>query len=325
VYPETQATVRWVLDRGTASVRGSERLARDARRLSPELPIDADILRVPAGPGALHVERYGQGGEPFVLLHGFATSSFLWRNIAPALAAGGHTAFAVDLMGYGESDRPPECDYSIGAQTEYLDRAMTGLRLTRATLVGLDVGGGVAQRLAVLNPARVTRLVLVNSVGLDECPGKDVRTVQRGTARFAFAVSRGVLGAAPLLRRVLEGSVVDPGRMPPRLLARYLAPYVGADGVSHLLTLARALRSEDVEQLDLASITAPTQIVWGEADRWFDSGLPERLQQAIPGSQLIRLAGVSRLVPEEAPDTLSRILLEWAAAVEAPESDTIEA
>lgn len=296
-----------------------------AHRLSPELPIDADILRVPAGPGALHVERYGQGGEPYVLLHGFATSSFLWRAIAPALAAGGQTAFAVDLMGYGEADRPLECDYSIAAQTEYLDRAMTGLRLTRATLVGIDIGGGVAQRLAVLNPSRVTRLVLVNSVGLDECPGKDVRAVQRGTARFAFAVSRGVLGAAPLLRRVLEGSVSDPSRMPQRLVARYLAPYVGADGVSHLLTLARALRSEDVEQLELSSIAAPTQIVWGEEDRWFDSGLPERLQGAIPSSQLIRLAGVARLVPEEAPDTLSRILLERVEAVEEPRGDTIEA
>jgi pimeloyl-ACP methyl ester carboxylesterase len=262
------------------------------------------------------VERYGQGGEPFVLVHGFATSSFLWRAVGPALAANGHTAFALDLMGYGESDRPIECDYSIAAQTEYLDRAMTALRLTRATVVGIDMGGGVAQRLAVLNPLRVSRLVLINSVGLDDCPGKDVRAVQTGTARFAFAVARGVLGAAPLLRRVLEGSVADPAHMPARLVARYLAPFVGADGVSHLLTLARALRTEDVEQLDLSAITAPTQIVWGEEDRWLDSGLAERLQSAISGSTLIRLPGVARLVPEEAPETLSRILLEWMEEVE---------
>jgi pimeloyl-ACP methyl ester carboxylesterase len=300
-------------------VRGSSppRVTADARRRSPRsLPIDADILRIPSGPGALHVERYGQGGEPFVLIHGFATSGFLWRVVAPALAASGHTAYALDLMGYGESDRPIECDYSIAAQTEYLDRALTALRI--------DVGGGVAQRLAALNPMRVTRLVLINSVGLDECPGRDVRAVQRGTARFAFAVSRGILGAAPLLRRVLEGSVADPRHMPPRLVARYLAPFVGADGVSHLLTLARALRTEDVEQLDLAAITAPTHILWGEEDRWLDSGLGERLRSAIPGSALIRLPGVARLVPEEAPETLSRILLEWATAPEEQSGEVVD-
>jgi pimeloyl-ACP methyl ester carboxylesterase len=54
----------------------------------------------------MHVERYGHGGAPIVLIHGFGTSSFLWRNIAPEIALANRTAFAVDLFGYGESDRP---------------------------------------------------------------------------------------------------------------------------------------------------------------------------------------------------------------------------
>ena len=83
-----------------------------------DLSLDADILRIPAGPGALHVERYGHGGEAVVLLHGFGTSSFLWRGVAPLLARAGHTAFAVDLMGYGEADRPLDGDFSIAAQVD---------------------------------------------------------------------------------------------------------------------------------------------------------------------------------------------------------------
>jgi len=51
-----------------------------------------------------------------LLVHGFPTSSFLWRAIAPRLAEAGHTAFAIDLLGYGESDRPLDGDYSIAAQ-----------------------------------------------------------------------------------------------------------------------------------------------------------------------------------------------------------------
>src|SRR5688572_17326936 len=189
-------------------------------------PIEADILRVPAGPGALHVERYGHGGEQIVLLHGFGTSSFLWRSVAPALATDGHTAYAVDLLGYGESDRPFDADYTLGAQAECVDRALSSLRLARVSLVGIDIGAAVAMQVVESRPARVARLAMVNPVALDELPGGDVRAVQRGTAKFALRVGRGILGAAPLLAPVLEKSVADPKSMPPRLVARYLAPFV---------------------------------------------------------------------------------------------------
>jgi pimeloyl-ACP methyl ester carboxylesterase len=280
--------------------------------------VDADVLRIPAGPGALNVERYGHGGESIVLLHGFGTSSFLWRNVAPALASAGHTAFAMDLMGYGESDRPIDADYSIAAQSEYLGRAVAALRLVRPTIVGIDHGGGVALRFAATGGDHLGRLVLINSVAFDECPARDVRTVQRNTARFAFNVARGILGAAPLLRRVLEGSVADAGHMPPRLVARYLAPYVGQAGVAHLLELARSLRATDVESIPLGAIAIPTLVIWGEEDPWLDSGLAERLQGAIAGSTLVRLPGVGRLVPEENPEGLASLLVEFLARAPEP-------
>jgi pimeloyl-ACP methyl ester carboxylesterase len=286
-----------------------------ARNCNPtsigELFIEADILRVPAGPGALHVERYGHGGEQIALIHGFGTSSFLWRAVAPALAMEGHTAYAIDLLGYGESDRPFDADYTLGAQAECVDRALSSLRLSRVSVVGIDIGAAVAMQLVVARPARVARLAMINPVALDEMPGGDVRAVQRGTAKFALRVGRGVLGAAPLLTPVLEKSVADPRSMPARLVARYLAPFVGSEGVSHLLTLARSVRREDLEGLDPGKIHVPTLIVWGEEDHWVDSGLGERLQATISGSTLVRLPGVGRLVPEEAADSLSRLLLEF--------------
>ncbi len=270
----------------------------------------ADLLRIPIGGGSVHVARYGQGGEPFVLLHGFATSGFVWRDVAEVLAASGHTAYAVDLLGYGESDRPMEAEFTIAAQTRYVERAMLGLRLERATVVGLDIGGAIAQRLAVFHPQRVERLALVNSVAFDECPGREVRLVQRSTARVALRIARGVLGAAPLLRPVLERHVANPENMPPQLVARYVAPYAGSDGVAHLLVLARALSADDLYRLDLASLRVPASIIWGDEEHFLDSGLPERLHTAIPGSTLTRLSGVGRLVPEEDAEGTARLLLE---------------
>ncbi|MHB1224070.1 MAG: alpha/beta fold hydrolase [Gemmatimonadaceae bacterium] len=275
--------------------------------------MEPDLLRIPVGPGAVHVDRYGHGGSPVVLVHGFGTSSFLWRNVAPLLARQGHTAFALDMFGYGESDRPWDADFGVAAQAEYLDRALTALRVGRPTVVGLGLGGAVALRLAATRPERVSRLVLVNTPAFDLLPGREVRMVQTKTARFALRVSRGVLGAAPLLTPVLRDGVADPAAMPDRLVARYLAPYVGRDGVRHLLVLASSVRGSEVEELALESIATPTLVVWGGRDRWLDSALADRLTATLRDARLVRLPTAGRLVPEEAPDELAALIHDFVS------------
>ena len=260
------------------------------------------------------MERYGHGGAPIVFLHGFGTSSFVWRELAPEIALANRTAFAIDLFGHGESDRPFDADFGIASQAELVDRALTALRLPRATVVGLDLGGAVALRLAASRPERVERLLLVNPIALDEVPAGDIKALQRNTARFAFRASRGILGAAPILGDLLRKSVADGSHMPDKLVARYLAPYVGEEGLNHLLLLARSIDDEDMEDAELGSLPQPTLIVWGDQDPWVGPRFPDRLADTIPGSRLVRLPGIGRLVPEEAPDALLGLLLEFIGA-----------
>ncbi|HEV8447252.1 MAG TPA: alpha/beta hydrolase [Gemmatimonadaceae bacterium] len=276
--------------------------------------MDADLLRIPVGPGSMHVERYGHGGSPILLVHGFGTCSFLWREVGPELASANRTAFAVDLFGYGESDRPFDAQFGIASQSDYLDHALTALRLTKATIVGVDLGGAVAMHLAYSRPERVERLVLVNPIAFDEVPADDVKMLQRNTARFAIRVSRGLLGAAPLVRELLERSVAAPDKMPDHLVARYMAPYVGQEGLNHLLSLARAVDGEDMLDVELGQLDCPTLIVWGDQDRFLSPKMADRLADTIPGSRLVRLPGTGRLVPEEAPETLANMILEFVGA-----------
>jgi pimeloyl-ACP methyl ester carboxylesterase len=273
--------------------------------------MQADVLRVPVGPGAMHVERFGHGGTAVILIHGFATSSFLWRNVAPAITEAGHTAYAIDMFGHGESDRPVDADFGIAAQAEYLDAAMTALRVSRGIIVGVDIGGDVALRLAATRPERVEKLVLINTPAFDELPARDITQMQRSTAKFAFRTTRGVLGAAPLIEGVLKGSVADPEHMPVKLIARYLAPFAGRDGVNHLLTLASSITDEDMDDIDLGTIHVPALILWGDRDEWVDPKMADRLCNALPDGRLVRLPGVGRLVPEENPEQVSSLLLEF--------------
>ena len=274
--------------------------------------MQADVLRVPVGPGAMHVERFGHGGTAVILIHGFGTSAFLWRNVAPAITDAGHTAYAVDLFGHGESDRPFDADFGIAAQAEYLDAAMTALRVARGIIVGVDIGGDVALRLAATRPERVEKLVLINTPAFDELPARDITQMQRSTAKFAFRTTRGILGAAPLIEGVLKGSVADPEtHMPVKLIARYLAPFVGKDGVSHLLALASSIREDDMEEIDLRTIHVPALVLWGERDQWLDARLADRLVNALPDGRLVRLPGVARLIPEENPERMNELLLDF--------------
>lgn len=274
--------------------------------------MQADVLRVPVGPGAMHVERFGHGGTAVILIHGFGTSSFLWRNVAPSITDAGHTAYAIDLFGHGESDRPIDADFGIAAQAEYLDAAMTALRVARGIIVGVDIGGNVALRLAATRPERVEKLVLINTPAFDELPARDITLMQRSTAKFAFRTTRGVLGAAPLIEGVLKGSVSDPAvHMPVKLIARYLAPFAGRDGVNHLLTLASSITADDLEDVDLKTIHVPALVLWGEEDQWVGSKMADRLTHALPDGRLVRLPGVGRLVPEENPDQMASLLLDF--------------
>jgi pimeloyl-ACP methyl ester carboxylesterase len=265
----------------------------------------------------LHAERYGFGDHPLVLLHGFATSTFLWRLVAPALPLGQVTAWALDLLGHGESDRPAEADYGIAAQATAVENAMTALRIGRATLVGVDMGAAAALRLAATRPARVHGLVLISPPPPGKARGDDLTELGRLAARHLFEASRGMLGAAAWVGPLLERSVASPQSMPPKLITRYAAPFVGADGVRHLQSLANAIADDDIEELDLRAITARTLVLRGERDVWCSAADATRLATAIKGGEVRALPGVARLLPEEAPAALAAILAEWAPALRA--------
>ena len=271
-------------------------------------------LRIPVGAGALHVERVGRGGKPIVLLHGFGTCAFLWRAVMPQLAANGYTALAIDLLGHGESDRPLEGRYKMVAQAEHVDLALTALRLPKAVVVAQDIGAFVALQLAARRPERVDRLVLINPPDPADLRGPSVRALQRASARIALG-AHGLFGAAPLLTPMLRESVAQKSLMTDLLAARYLAPFVGSDGVDHLLMLARSLENEAGDEIQLAAIRAPTLLLHGLRDHSIDATMLGALASSLSAVRELRMhafENAGKLVAEDAPDELSAVICEWA-------------
>src|SRR6476620_6155210 len=113
----------------------------------------------------VHYQEFGDAGDPpLILLHGYTASVYVWKTSAPMLAEAGFHVIAIDLVGFGYTEKPRFFDYTIQSQARMVARFMDRLGIGRATLVGSSYGGAVAATLALDYAERVEKLVLVDAV-----------------------------------------------------------------------------------------------------------------------------------------------------------------
>ena len=111
--------------------------------------------------------EYGTDGA-IVLLHDIMGGAFTWRDILPQLASTQRAVYAIDMLGYGQSDHPWQADTSIWGHADCLFFVFEQLNLTNIVLVGHGIGGGVAQVLATrLSRERVAALVLIDTIAYE--------------------------------------------------------------------------------------------------------------------------------------------------------------
>jgi pimeloyl-ACP methyl ester carboxylesterase len=239
-------------------------------------------------------------GEPVLFLHGFPTSSFLWNDVVRFMP-GGYRLIVLDQLGYGRSDRPDGSAVSVSAHAQRAIAVLDALHVPKACLVGHDLGGAVAQWMAVHAPERVTRMALVNSVGCDAWPHWRTRVARSlvGVARRLPATLLAGEAYASLLPGFADR---DEGR---HALDHFLRPFAQRGGRDALLAHLAAQRSGETATLALGSVRAPTAIVHGAHDPFVAVSLARRLQSAIPGATLDVIGDGSHFLPLDAPDRIA--------------------
>jgi pimeloyl-ACP methyl ester carboxylesterase len=244
-------------------------------------------------------------GEPVIFLHGFPTSSHLWSEVVPLMPKG-HRVVVIDLLGYGRSDRPDDRDVTVRGHAERVIGLLDALSINYACIVGHDVGGGIAQTLAVRWPARVSRLCLVNSVAFDDWPGREVKV-----ARAMLPLTRHLPATwlLSILRTDLMRGYLTSGRAAPSI-DMYVRPFASPEGRDALVAHLSALDSTETKGLEprLKDIVAPTAIVWGAEDPFLSPELGRRLQRMIPGATLDVIADQRHFTPEEAPERVAEVI-----------------
>ena len=262
-------------------------------------------LEAPGQPAiGLHVEEVG-AGPPLVLIHGLGASTFTWRHVVPALAKR-HRVIAIDLPGFGRSDKPRDQAYSAASQAALVAAFLRKADLRSVTLIGHSFGGTVALLTALeLNgdQSRIARLVVIDAPALKQDFGDTAELLRTpGLPYAAVAVAPPEIVARLLLRYVSAS-----GRNVPEADIRgYAAPFYDAGARHAFIATAQAILDANVSTMGARyrDIRQPTLLVWCRRDRIVPLATGRKLARRLPNARLEILKACNHLPQDEVPLTL---------------------
>lgn len=260
----------------------------------------------------------GGNGPPILLLHGWPTHSFIWRRVMPALAGLG-TVYALDLPGFGASDKPLDGEYTLTWFSGFVEGFADALGLHGVTLIAHDIGAPAGLMWAIRRPAKVKAVAILNAPVFPWRTGLDwlSQTLLRTPLVGRLMVTR--LG----LSRLLKANVVRKSAMPPDVVHHYLAPF----RTSHERALLRRMilrplefgrRNELVTLSDqVARLGVSMAIIYGAADPLCGRHM-EQLAERLPDASVVRLEGCGHYVQEDCPEQLEEALLAFLRGLREP-------
>ncbi len=258
----------------------------------------------------LHYQAKG-AGTPLVLLHGFTSSTYSWKDVFEPLSKS-FRVIAVDLKGFGFSAKP-DGDYTRRAQAMLIAHLLDHLKIEKAWLCGNSMGGEVALNLALRHPERVAGLVLIDSGGVEVegsgslAPGY---LLIPGVGRLLMALA---LTSDKLVREGLEKSFYDDTKVTAELVAVYHRPLKTRGGQLASLR-ARTQFGQFPIEAELGSVTAPALLIWGAEDELIPVAAGRKMNALIKNSQLVVIEKCGHLPQEEMP---GRVVAEITKFIEA--------
>lgn len=260
----------------------------------------------------IHFQEFGDASDPTLLLiHGYTASTYVWHAVAPDLADAGFHVVALDLLGFGYSDKPASFDYAIASQARVVERFMNRMGIGRAAVVGSSYGGAVASTLALDYPERVEKLVLVDAVCNDEVLSNPVLRLASvpGVGEFLAPF---LIDSKRFLKHRMQNTLAPENHhlITEDRIESVLRPQVAADAHHSFLATARAWDACRIQD-DAQYIRQPTLIIWGEKDKVIPKSSGEKLFDSILNSRLVMFKNCGHVPQEEKPELFARVVTDF--------------
>lgn len=241
-------------------------------------------------------------GEHVLLLHGIGASHYVWRFLVPEIAKS-HTVTAVDLLGFGLSDKPNTFKYDLDSQCDMILEILRELNIQKCTVIGSSMGGTIALRLSQLRPDIFQRIIVMS-------PAADPRITFFDLNRVSFLSPV----VSPLVKERFVKQIMRLVYAEKKLITDdnikiYTEPYasnpLAIDSFVKSFSLLRDRRVHD----ELEKIKNPVLIIWGKKDRIISSRFATKIQKKIPHSALEIHESGGHHIQEEHPEwVLSKII-----------------
>jgi len=254
----------------------------------------------------------GDRGSPVILIHGFGASVEIWQHNVSALS-NNHRVYALDLVGYGRSDKPSG-KYSPSFLINHLNEFASALHIERASLVGLSMGGAVSLLYTLAYPEKVQKLVLVDSVGLGD---KIIPLVRLMTLPILGEImtrpSR--MGTYLFFKPTVLDSKILKGAFTDLYYELFSLPGAQEAKLQTFRSICNifGLRENFLHSTrsNLSRITAPTLIVWGEQDALLAVGQAHFALGKIPNAQIHICKQCGHMPNFEKPEEFNGVILDF--------------
>lgn len=251
-------------------------------------------------------------GSDVILLHGVPSSAYTWRSVIEPLAEE-FRVHALDLPGFGFSDKPPGGLYTPTWWAKIVADYMDAEGIEKAVVVGNSTGGEIATEMAVLFPDKTDRLILLAPSGLPADQPEELPIALRIARWPLFGPVVAALPIRPVFASGLRDAFYDPSKISDSEIDESYSTLRTKNGmVAFFKRIGEPVSSARAGMLRL--VRAPTLIIVGDTDRILSPSVSRRVHEAIPGSELVEWEHTGHLPQEEQPHRLVESIRRFSAA-----------
>lgn len=274
----------------------------------------------PTGNYAMHYVEKGSGPNHVILLHGFRANTFTWRYMIDPLAEAGFHVWAVDLLGFGFSDKPEEVQYTLDFFLDQINAFMEGQDIPKAHFVGSSMGGGLSLWMSLYHPQRINSLTLIGALGYPlDLPiyvsiGKHI-----GHFWMPF------LGPS-MVRKGLEQVVYSEDSITPDQIHAYSLPYCFPGGAMASLNTLKNFDNQRLKDLStryIREITYPLLIIWGKQDNLIPFHHFEQFCHDFPKARKMLIPQCGHIPQEEKPEIVQLGIIDFLKQVKEVNPQTV--